>query len=216
MAEEMKTSETGKDVTKDVVKAVNKILEVYLNQVFGPLVRDVKKIDKRITRIEAELAKINKALAGLNVGPIRSTDRQGVADDSTSDVQAKVAASAADKVIDADLAATISRKEYIHKEMVKAAEYFDATDYSDSMLFEKKDIKEKIKYFENFLNKEAGTSGTPGSVISTIHDLIKILRDTEYKLNSSAQARFYKEDFVSFLGKDAAKQIRRKIREFSF
>jgi len=107
----MKTSETGKDVTKGVVKAVNKILEVYLNQVFGPLVRDVKKIDKRITRIEAELAKINKALAGLNVGPIRSTDRQGVADDSTSDVQAKVAASAADKVIDADLAATISRKE---------------------------------------------------------------------------------------------------------
>ncbi|MHA1451052.1 MAG: hypothetical protein ACTSP4_16745 [Candidatus Hodarchaeales archaeon] len=83
-------------------------------------------------------------------------------------------------------------------------------------MFEKKDIKEKIKYFENFLNKEAGTSGTPGSVISTIHDLIKILRDTEYKLNSSAQARFYKEDFVSFLGKDAAKQIRRKIREFSF
>jgi len=218
MSNDGSTDKSGDESAKKVAKYVEKILSAYLKQVFGPMIKDIKKIDEKVTRMEAEITKLNEAIsskgiqaASMDDGQLEETIQKAV---DARIAEAEQSQSAKDESkIEREIATASSKKEYIRDEMVKVADFFEAKDLPDSQLYEKRELKEKIKEILSFLNKEAGSAGTAEGIISVIQNMIKVVKDIDYKLNSSLQARFYKDDFVDFIGRDAGKQIRKVIKE---
>ncbi|MFW9994071.1 MAG: hypothetical protein ACFFD4_18650 [Candidatus Odinarchaeota archaeon] len=216
MSREESSSKLSEEIARNVVKNVNKVLEVYLKQVFGPMVRDLKKIEEKLSNIEARLDYMiteKGAAAAPDASLIKELVHKAVESKVTSLEVA--AAGAQEDQVGKEIAAASSKKEYIYSEMTKYADYFDAKNLPESQLYEKKELKDKLKEIQTFLNKEASTAGTPTSIIDIIQELIRLVKDLDYKLNSSLQARFYKEDFIEFIGDFASKEIRKIIKDLA-
>ncbi|MHA2298848.1 MAG: hypothetical protein ACXAEU_09690 [Candidatus Hodarchaeales archaeon] len=214
MSEEGSDNKTGDLIAKQVAKNVNKILEVYLKQVFGPMVRDIRQIDEKITSLDAEIKKINQVFSKM--GKTSVPDASQIEELIQKAVESKVTTSKKVPVEDTvgdELAAASSKKEYIYDEMVKVADYFEAKDLPESQLYEKRELKEKVKEITSFLNKEVSAAGTQEPLITVIQDILKLMKDLDYKLNSSLQARFYKEDFIDFIGNHASREIAKIIKD---